>query len=415
MGVAGLTRSLATDQISQELPRALSALRTLQPRHIHYKVCSTFDSSPEIGSIGRAIDIGTNVLPGPMVPLIVGAPSLGRYCVFGNLFAQMGIGSQGAVYRLDRHPAMSQHPCTPANESDLRLHLSRQTAQPIALFDILQMALPDERARAELIALVQQKPGIVLFDVLYPEHLQRVGYLIDGFATAEAPLFSVGSSAVEMALAAHWRTELAWQTPTAWPATGRVEPLLAVSGSGSPVTDGQIQWAVEHGFSEVALDTLACVTPSGMEQAVDRAVHGVLRRLPSSRGVIVHTSRGPGDPRMLAARRSRTGEMDRTSANSTTDARTLGTALAHVVLELLTHVAIRRIGVCGGDTAGYVTRSLGIRALEMLCPLVAGAPLCRVVAADAMLEGMEINFKGGQVGGADYFGTLARGTHARSS
>src|SRR5277367_5004880 len=46
VGVAGTTRSLGPDAIEAELRPALTALRALGPRHIHYKVCSTFDSSP---------------------------------------------------------------------------------------------------------------------------------------------------------------------------------------------------------------------------------------------------------------------------------------------------------------------------------------------------------------------------------
>src|SRR6185503_4084087 len=71
------------------------------------------------------------------VPVVVGAPGLGRYCVFGNLFARMGIGSAGKIFRLDRHPSMSVHPVTPAEESDLRRHLAKQTKKRIGLVDVL--------------------------------------------------------------------------------------------------------------------------------------------------------------------------------------------------------------------------------------------------------------------------------------
>ncbi|MFT3870808.1 MAG: four-carbon acid sugar kinase family protein [Nibricoccus sp.] len=114
VGVAGFTRSLAPEAMEKELRPAFEALRTLGARHVHYKVCSTFDSSPEVGSIGRAIDVGSSVFSAAFVPLLVAAPALGRHCVFGNLFARMGIGSQGEIFRLDRHPSMSRHPVTPA-------------------------------------------------------------------------------------------------------------------------------------------------------------------------------------------------------------------------------------------------------------------------------------------------------------
>jgi uncharacterized protein YgbK (DUF1537 family) len=57
-------------------------------------------------------------------PLVVGAPALGRYVVFGHLFARAG----DEIVRLDRHPTMRVHPSTPMHESDLRRHLGMQTA-----------------------------------------------------------------------------------------------------------------------------------------------------------------------------------------------------------------------------------------------------------------------------------------------
>jgi 3-oxoisoapionate kinase len=65
--------------------------------------------------------------------------------------------------------------------------------------------------------------------------------------------------------------------------------------------------------------------------------------------------------------------------------------------------------VAGGDTSSYAARALGIEALEMIAPLAPGAPLCRAHAAAPPIHGLEVNFKGGQVGAADYFGAVARG------
>jgi uncharacterized protein YgbK (DUF1537 family) len=65
--------------------------------------------------------------------------------------------------------------------------------------------------------------------------------------------------------------------------------------------------------------------------------------------------------------------------------------------------------IAGGDTSSYVARALGIEAVEMIAPLAPGAPLCRVRAPASPVDGLEVNFKGGQVGGEDYFGRAARG------
>ena len=75
VGVAGTTRSLPPEAMERELRPALKKLRALGAPHVHYKVCSTFDSSPRVGSIGRAIDIATELFPAPFVPLLVAAPT----------------------------------------------------------------------------------------------------------------------------------------------------------------------------------------------------------------------------------------------------------------------------------------------------------------------------------------------------
>ncbi len=57
IGIAGKTRSLPPDEMEQVLTDAFNKLMGFNPRHIHYKVCSTFDSSPSTGSIGRVLDV----------------------------------------------------------------------------------------------------------------------------------------------------------------------------------------------------------------------------------------------------------------------------------------------------------------------------------------------------------------------
>ena len=46
---------------------------------------------------------------------------------------------------------------------------------------------------------------------------------------------------------------------------------------------------------------------------------------------------------------------------------------------------------------------MGIEAVEMIAPLAPGAPLCKAYAPGSAIDGLEVNFKGGQVGKEDYF------------
>jgi uncharacterized protein YgbK (DUF1537 family) len=350
-GVAGMTRAMGPDEMERTLRPAFAAMRACGAPIVHYKVCSTFDSSPTVGSIGRAIDVGAEVFQGSVVPVIVGAPSLGRYCVFGNLFARCG--KESEPYRLDRHPSMSKHPATPMDEADLRAHLAKQTSKSIGLIDLLWL-------EGEAGGVADVGSEVVLIDVLYERHLPMVGRLID------ASPFVVGSSGVESALMARWGFEA-----RTFPAVKSAGPILAVCGSCSPVTAAQMEWAVVHGFTNISFEGESATTK-------------VVAALRSGSSVVLNT-RGakPGDE--------------------------IGPRLGRIAREVLAATKVRRLLVAGGDTSGEVARALGTESLEMVGELTRGAPLCRATAPNSPADGIEVTFKGGQIGPVDFFGFVRDG------
>jgi uncharacterized protein YgbK (DUF1537 family) len=372
-GVAGTTRSMPPDELARTLRIALEALNASGAPIVHYKVCSTFDSSPAVGSIGRVIDVGMEVFAAKFVPVLVGAPPLGRHCVFGNLFARCGAESE--PYRLDRHPSMSRHPTTPMNEADLRVHLSRQTARPIGLFDILKVEQPNAH---ELFQEFSAQHPVGLIDLLYERQLATVGSLLD---SCDKPLFVVGSSGVESALCAHWQRIGKLAKPGPFDSPGSVGPILAICGSCSPVTAGQIEWAARNGFAEVPVDVQ---WTNDAPAEID-----AIRALQQGRSVVIHT-RG-------------------TSATGSIAADVLGPRLGRIARTVLSEVRIRRMLVAGGDTSGQVAAALGIESLEMIAELTRGSPLCRASAPGSSADGIEITFKGGQIGPQDFFGLVQRG------
>ncbi|RNL94533.1 four-carbon acid sugar kinase family protein [Sinomicrobium pectinilyticum] len=393
IGVAGMTRAMDNDAMHKELMAAFPALKKTNARHIHYKVCSTFDSSPETGSIGKVIDIAAGIFSNDCIPLLVAAPVLGRYCAFGNLFARMGIGSNGQIYRLDRHPSMKNHPTTPADESDLRLHLARQTLKKIGLVDVLEVNLPEDELAGVYQDKVDKGAEIMLFDAMYKEQLMPIGRLIDSRTSEDRPLFSVGSSGIEMALGEHWQATGRLRKPAGWPEIDRVDQLLVVSGSCSPVTSSQISWATAHGFEAIVIDTPAISRGQDIDKMLRDYTEQVVSLLQEHKSVIVHTGcRENKDPDLV---------------NPKTDtAKLFGSFLGKIVKETATRTGLKRIVVAGGDTSSYAARTMGIEAVEMIAPLTPGAPLCKIHAPGSPVDDLEINFKGGQVGGADYFGML---------
>ena len=395
-GVAGLTRSLAPAALASTLRPALKSLRTLGARHVHYKVCSTFDSSPGTGSIGRVLEVAAEIFPAPFVPLLVAAPGLGRYTVFGNHFARYGIGSGGEIHRLDRHPAISRHPVTPMTEADLRRHLARQTGRRVALFDILQLSLPPKPRRASFNRLLAGAPDVILFDALLAEQLPRIGELIDRFGSAKTPLFSVGSSGVEAALCGHWRGTGRLPARRRSRPVRAAEQVLVGSGSCSPVTAGQIAWALKNGFAEVALDVAALASPDRAERERQRAIKRTAGLLRTGRSVVVHTTRRGSNGPLRQRLKNRTAEV-------------IGTALGQILLGALRESRSGRVCLAGGDTASFAARALGITALSLIAPLSPGAPLCRAHAAEAPVDGLEMVLKGGQVGAENFFGLVKCG------
>jgi uncharacterized protein YgbK (DUF1537 family) len=329
--------------------------------------------------------------------------------VFGNLFARSGLDSP--VYRLDRHPAMRQHPVTPMNESDLRVHLSRQTTRPIELVDVLALERGYDAAAQRLCEIAEIHGSVALFDALTEAHLATIGRLLTATQDVEhnrAPTsFVVGSSGIEHALGNYWQ---ATRPPSVSASEGRlsskIEPVdrtLVVSGSCSPVTGRQIAWGLENGFAEVPIDTPAITQSQRIESETLQITQSALSALESGRSVIVHTG----------ARRLE-GPLQSAPADRRANASVLGTLLGRVLREAVRARFVRRAAVVGGDTSGVVARSLGIDALEFAGPLEPGAPLCIARSRDADVDGLEIVFKGGQVGYDDFFGTFQCGRTGRS-
>ncbi|HRG93344.1 MAG TPA: nucleotide-binding domain containing protein, partial [Chitinophagaceae bacterium] len=60
----------------------------------------------------------------------------------------------------------------------------------------------------------------------------------------------------------------------------------------------------------------------------------------------------------------------------------------------------------------YAARALGIEALKMIASWSAGAPLCKAYSSDKAIDGLQVNFKGGQVGNENYFLDAVRGLSA---
>ena len=178
----------------------------------------------------------------------------------------------------------------------------------------------------------------MLIDLLNERQLATVGWLIQRHAAAENPLFVVGSSGVNAAIRPHWE-QSGKSKPRAFTPVGDVGPIVAICGSCSPVTAGQIRWAVSHGFDEA----------KDVEQAT--------RSLNAGRSVVIHTGMGETDKRLAESA-----------------AKDIGAEARRNPPQILAATKVRRVLVAGGDTSGSVARGIGIESMEMVGELTRGSP-----------------------------------------
>jgi 3-oxoisoapionate kinase len=388
LGIASTSRSQSPQWMERHLGPSFTWLKSLNAQICHYKTCSTFDSSPETGNIGKAIEIGMATFRQKFVPIVVGVPQLGRFTCFGQLFAAY----QGEVHRIDRHPVMSRHPVTPMDEADLRLHLARQSPLATGLIDFATLK------RADYAALSHDRlsghEGGVLIDVIDHETQSRAGEVVWQNKTPDG-LFAVGSSGLEYALIAHWKASGLIKPAASFAPVTPAPRIAAVSGSLSPMTERQIAKAGQDGFDVIAVDA-AKFAGDRAETEINRAITQAEAAL--SRGVspLIHTQAG--------------------ARSAVDDGRTrlrqsIGAALGQILRRLVERNGLRRVAIAGGDTSGQVCEALEIDALTLRAPVPQspGAPLCLAHGEGKAADGLEVALKGGQLGAENYFKRIRDG------
>lgn len=414
VGVAGTARSMGTQALEAELGPVGAGFAALGVRVLHYKVCSTFDSSPRTGSIGVAINVLRRSFPNPLVTIIGGQPDLRRYCVFGNLFAAAG--AAPTLYRIDRHPTMSRHPVTPMDEADLRLHLQAQGLQSVALVDCTTYLRPLSERVAVLDEQLAQHPDAVLFDALETAHLPLIGELIAPHAQ-RSPMLIVGASSVAQALAgsslalelkAEPKTRLEIELGVELQAEPKFEPeperqpvnrrdaprvpaaaqgpVFILAGSLSPLTAQQIAHTNAFEKIELAPEQLCGNTASVYLEEILKPIAAALH---AGRHVLAFTRR--------------VGEPQSTGHD---DPRTLALACGQLLRRVLETTQLHRVAVAGGDTSSYAMQQLDAWGLSYLSSVCPGVALTRLHSDRPYLDGLEIVLKGGQMGDVDLFERL---------
>jgi 3-oxoisoapionate kinase len=190
------------------------------------------------------------------------------------------------------------------------------------------------------------------------------------------------------------------------PAPARQErQIIAVSGSVSPVTAAQIEWAAANGFDVIAVEATASLDERLWAAELERALEKAVASLSRGRSPLLATGRGHDEEAVAGLRR----KLSAAGLDPATASARIGAGFGGILKRLASEAGVKRGAVMGGDTSGYAMRALGAYAFEAIAPIAPGAPLCRIFSSSPEMDGFEIALKGGQMGEAGFLGSVRAG------
>ncbi|HEY3184288.1 MAG TPA: 3-oxo-tetronate kinase [Gaiellaceae bacterium] len=325
---------------------ALAWLRELGAEQILFKVCSTFDSTPE-GNIGPVADALSDAVGADVVVVTPAYPTNGRTVYQGHLF----VGD-----RLLSESSMAHHPLTPMTDSDLVRFLGRQTERRVGLVPLSVVRAGREAIRSRLDEL---RVSYAIADAVEDDDLRAIGA-----ACAGLPLV-VGGAGIALGLPANFGV-----SPHAVEAeTPPPGPAVVLAGSCSTATQEQVRRMAER-YQAIKVD-------------VDTSVDALPIDL--SNGPVLVYSTAP--PEELAHAQERVGSAER-----------IETLLGELAQRFVAAGA-RRLIVAGGETSGAVVQALGVRALAVGREIAPGVPWMTSLGDPPLA----LALKSGNFGGPDFF------------
>lgn len=320
---------------------------------IVFKVCSTFDSTPQ-GNIGPVLDALAERLSAKSVIVCPSFPENGRSVYMGHLFVNDVLLSESG---------MQDHPLTPMTDADLRRVLASQSKIPVTHIaastvfkgsDAISAALPDQ--------------GHVIVDAIRDEDLLAIGLAAKGAALL------CGGSGIALGLGANFGATGA--TPGWEPTSSRA---VVLSGSCSRATRAQVASFI---VSAPSFEINADAVMSGRTTAAT-VVNWVLGQ---DQTPMIYAS---ADPDVVRVAQERYGREATASAIE---------GLFSETATKLANAGFGRFVVAGGETSGAVVAGLRADRLRIGPRITAGVPLVRVEDGSIALA-----LKSGNFGGPDFF------------
>jgi len=372
------SRSLPADEACTLSRRALNQLTRLKPRQIHFKYCSTFDSTP-MGNIGPVIETLMDALGVGFTIAVPALPVNLRTQYLGHLF----VGSQ-----LLSESHMRHHPLTPMTDANLVRHLQTQTRLGVGLIAHPLVRSGAEAIKQECSRLQDEGMAVALVDAICDEDLAQI---------AEAAIdlsFITGGSGLAMALPAAW-TKRGWLScePRSRSHSGTsADPVLILSGSCSPVTLRQIQHLRNSGCAAIPLDVCRLIS-HGPDEEIARLLSEVKAAMNPNVPVMVFSS---------ATIQERERVLRQAAASGFSPERVyalIEQVLAAVARQAVESGQVRRLVVAGGETSGAVMDALKIQAVEVVEVIASGVPSLKSIGGTTLA----LALKSGNFGGPDFF------------
>ena len=360
--VVGLkTRTAPVAQAVGESLAALEWLRELGAERFFFKVCSTFDSTPE-GNVGPVGDALLDALGAEIAVVCPAFPANGRTVYQGHLF----VGD-----RLLSESSMAHHPLTPMTDPDLVRFLALQTPRGVGLVPHAAVRSGPAAVSTRVEELRRDGAAYAVCDALTDDDLRTIGA-----AAAGLPLLT-GGSGLALGLPESYRragllAERA-HAPIDPPAAG---PAAVLAGSCSAATQEQVRRLAERRPSFTV----------GPETDVDALASEAAHALADGPVLLASTA----SPDEVARTQERLGAQQ---AGALIEEK-LGALARRLVAG-----GVRTLVVAGGETSGAVVHALGIEALAVGPEIAPGVPWMTSLGDPPLT----LALKSGNFGGPDFF------------
>jgi 3-dehydrotetronate 4-kinase len=358
-----------TAPVDEAVAQSLSAARWLRAQgvpQIYFKVCSTFDSTPQ-GNIGPVAEALMAELQGDFALVTPAFPENGRTVFKGHLF----VGDQ-----LLSDSPMRHHPITPMTDANLvRVMQAQLRTGRAGLIDHRTVALGAAAVRERIAALRGDGVSFGIADAVSDEDLR---VLAD--ASRDLPLMVAGSGLALGIPLLHGLQPTAAAARLPSPHGTRA----IISGSCSVATRAQVAHFIACGGAAFGLGPLAL---AANEDIAAQALAWGVSRLAAGPVLIYATAA----PESVRAAQSQLGA-ERASA-------LVEHALARVAQGLVA-AGVGQLLVAGGETSGACVQALGITRLQIGPQIAPGVPWCH---APDVGGGLHVALKSGNFGGAAFF------------